>query len=111
MGRAKGSITKEEAEAYGIPSIMLMDNSTETTGSGGIGGSASGTLEWALTWDAAGFTGSGWSDFNDAFGLEDMAQNNTLESWLEANDLNAYRIWSNLVNNTSVIAPPACLSE
>lgn len=61
MGQARGRITQEEAEQYGIPMIMLLDNSNGSTGSGGGVATGTGSYSWTVRWTPDGFTGVSWN--------------------------------------------------
>lgn len=90
MGQARGRITQEEAEQYGIPSIMLLDNTNDGFSSSGV---VSGSVEWTVRWDSAGFTGGGvngelgWdTEWLPAYSYDwsELYLNGLLESTLES---------------------------
>lgn len=94
MGQARGRITQEEAEQYGIPTIMLLDNTNDEFSSSGT---ASGSLNWSISWDSGGFTGKGWNfDTDSGNDYEQLYQNGQLELTLESNDLDSYFLFIEL---------------
>ena len=60
MGEARGTVSTQQLQNYAGADIMLMDDNNESVVSGSV---ASGTFEWTVRWDSAGFTGTEWSTF------------------------------------------------
>ena len=75
MPSISGRISKEDVEAYGGANIMLLDGANDVTSSGGTI-SGSGTYEWTITWDSAGFTGNTWNAWGTNY--EQFFDNGTL---------------------------------
>lgn len=89
MPELRGIISEEELQAYGGANIALLNNSNNTTGSGGEM-HGSGEYEWDLVWTSDGFSGQGWDvgSWNTYYDLEGMFNQggNVLEDWLAIND-------------------------
>ncbi len=87
MGQARGIISKEELEAYGGADIMLLDGSSDSTGSGTGSASGGGTYSWEITWGQNGFTNRTWAVFSWEHKAEEFKtyyKNGTLEEYLES---------------------------
>lgn len=87
MSQANGRMTQEEMEEYGIPLIMLLDNSNSRTGSGGGTATGSTTYTWSVSWTENGFTNISWNvgTWGGSFDWENSTDAE-IEAFLEGNN-------------------------
>lgn len=89
MGSLYGITNREQLEEYGIPTVMLLDNTNDSTGSGAGHISGSEEVTWEISWDNNGFTGYSfkvptWNRFWDE--IEEAQEAGSLETWLRENE-------------------------